>query len=128
MTRVRSRSGCRRENSCRSSWTADLRRSGAVAEAHAGRTRTADAILNQLEGDRVADQELVERAERRVATVEEHLATVGVADETVALAGVKANDSTACGTATGRERLIGFAGTGGRFGPLVHTLIMTQYG
>ena len=113
-TRVRSRSGCRREGSGR------LRRPGAVAEAYAGRTRTADAILNQLEGDGVADEELVERAERRVATVEEHLATVGVADETVALTGVNANDPTAGRTATGRQWLIRLAGTGGRLWPLVH--------
>jgi hypothetical protein len=96
-------------------------RAGALAKAHACRAWTADAILNQLEGDGVAYGQLVEGAERRVATVEEHLAAFGIANETVTLTGVNANDSTAGRTATGREWLIRFAGTGGRLGPLVHT-------
>lgn len=100
----------------------------AGAAADGGRARTADTILNQLEGDLVADEQLVERAKRRVAAVEEHLAALDVANETVALAGVKANNSTACRTATGRAWLVRFAGTGGRLRPLVHSVIMSQYG
>ena len=98
------------------------------AAADGGRARTADTILNQLESDLVAHDQLVERAERRVASVEEHLAALDVPNETVALAGVNANDPTACRTATGRQWLIRFAGTGGHLGPVNHHLIMTQYG
>ena len=109
-------------------WNTYELRPGAGTAADGGRARTADTIFNQLERDLVADDQLVERAERRVAAVKEHLAAVDVAYETVTLAGVNANDPTACRTATGRQWLIRFAGTGGRLGPLVHAIIMTQYG
>ena len=109
-------------------WNVYELRPGAGTAANSGRARAADTIFNQLEGDLVADNQLVERAERRVAAVKEHLAAVDVANETVTLAGVNANNPTAGRTATGRQWLIRFAGTGGRLGPLVHTIIMTQYG
>ena len=44
---------------------------GAFAEPDGGGTGPL-TILNQLERDFVADEQLVERAERGVATVEEH--------------------------------------------------------
>src|SRR4051812_17171344 len=96
-------------------------RARALAETDAGRAWAADAIFDQLERDFVTDDQLVERAERRVAAVEEHFTAVGVADESVTLASVNANDPAACRPAAGRERLIRFAGTRGRLGPLVHT-------
>ena len=68
---------------------------GAFAEADCGCARTADAILNQLERDLVADEQLVEGAQRRIAAVEEHLAAVDVLDEAVTLARVDADDVAA---------------------------------
>src|SRR3954469_17677526 len=102
--------------------------SGAVTEPDAGRTRTADTILNEVEGDLVADDQLVECAERRVAPVKKHFTALGIADETVALPGVNADDPAACWAAGRWNWLVRFAGTGGRFGPLAHLSIMTQYG
>ena len=57
----------------------------AAAESHAGGTRTADAILDQVERDLVANNQLVERAGRRVAPMKEHFAPVGISNEAVAL-------------------------------------------
>ena len=68
---------------------------GAFAEPDRGGARTADAILNQLERDFVADEQLVERAKRGVAPVEEHLAAVDVFDKAVTLARVDADDVAA---------------------------------
>src|SRR4029077_17449806 len=93
-------------------------------DTHAGRARAADTILNQLEGDLVAYGQLVERAERRVAAVKEHLATLRVTDESVALAGVDANDPAARRPPGRRLRLVGFTRTGGRLGALCSCTIM----
>jgi len=90
-----------------------------LVELIPGRT-TDPAILDQLERDRIADDQLVERAEGRVAAVEEHFAGVFVADEAVALAGVDADDFPAHRSPARRQRLVRFPGSGGHFGPLVH--------
>lgn len=100
---------------------------GALAETNRGGARAADAVFDELEGDLVADRQLVEGAEGRVAAVEEDFAALVVADESVTLAGVDANDPAARLSPRRGLRLVRFTGAGGRLGPLNHPLIMTHY-
>src|SRR6185436_445639 len=93
-----------------------------VAAPHAGRAGPAAAIFDQLEGHRVADEQLVEGTPGRVGAVEEDLAAVLVADEPVALSRVDAHDLTARRPSGGRKRLIGLAGKSGHRGPLGHMI------
>src|SRR4029079_14781795 len=59
------------------------------------RARSADTVLEQFEGDAVADGEGIERrAVLHVAPMEKHLATAGQPDEAVSLADKQCDDST----------------------------------
>ena len=63
-------------------------------------TRTADAVLEQLECHRVSNGEFIEgRAVTHVASVKKNIATVRQADEPVALADEQRDDSTGSGRA-----------------------------
>src|SRR5258705_13306533 len=88
-----------------------------VAAAYARCARPAAAVFDQLEGDAVADQQLIEGAPGGVGAMEEDLAAVLVADEAVALPRVDAHDLTARRPAGRRERLIELAGKSGRRWP-----------